>query len=390
LEAEQLESREFETRPVVTASVGHFVHDIFTSFLAPLLPLLIAKHDLSVILAGALVVFLRLPSALSPWLGAISDRVNLRQLAILAPTVTAVTMSLLGAAPVYSLACVLLMAAGCSSAVFHVYGPVMIARASGDRLGRGMSFWMTAGELARTAGPLVAVWVVSLWSLETIYPVAAAGAAASIFLWITLDKPSNPSPRRPTASKVRLREVWGRLRTLMLPLAGIMVARAFLAATLMAFLPTYMVDRGASLWLGGASLAAFELSGAGGTFLGGSASDRVGRKTILFVSLPVSAALVAALVLLPSWGAIPVVLLLGVIVFSISPVVMAVVQENCGDLRGSANGLYMGINFVTAGAVTLLVGGMADLIGFRWAFLASAVIGLGGIPFVFRLPARKA
>jgi FSR family fosmidomycin resistance protein-like MFS transporter len=372
--------KEFRTTPALVVSSGHFIHDIFTAFLPPLLPLLIAKHGLSAILAGALVVFLRFPSAFSPLLGLVSDRVDFRPLAICAPSVTAVLMTLLGVAPVYGVVCLLLLMAGLSTAVFHVYGPVMIARAAGDKLGRGMSFWMTAGELARTVGPLVAVWAVSLWTIEGIYPVASLGLAASVFLWLTLER----GQRKPVKiGAVRFRHVWQKMRGVMLPLSFIIFSRACVAATLVAFLPTYMVHRGASLFLGGASLSVLELAGAGGTFLGGSVSDRVGRKSVFLVGMPASAALLLALVYAPRWASFPLILLLGAMVFSVSPVIMAVVHDTCGKYRGAANGLYMGINFLISGGVTLAVGGLADWVGFNHAFVIAALLGLAGIPFVF-------
>jgi len=49
-------------------------HDIFTSFLAPLLPLIIQKLGLSLTLAGSLAAFQQLPSLINPFLGLLADR----------------------------------------------------------------------------------------------------------------------------------------------------------------------------------------------------------------------------------------------------------------------------------------------------------------------------
>src|SRR5512143_645051 len=91
----------FQTGRVLTVAGGHLIHDIFTSFLAPLLPLIINKLGLSLTLAGSLASFQQLPGLINPLLGMIADRGSLRWLAILAPTVTAVSMSLIGLAPSY-------------------------------------------------------------------------------------------------------------------------------------------------------------------------------------------------------------------------------------------------------------------------------------------------
>jgi len=64
----------FETGKVATLAAVHFIHDTFTSFIAPLLPLLIEKLGLSLTLAGSLSVFSGLPSLFNPFLGVLADR----------------------------------------------------------------------------------------------------------------------------------------------------------------------------------------------------------------------------------------------------------------------------------------------------------------------------
>ena len=54
----------FQTGEVLTIVGGHFVHDTFSAFLSPLLPLIIERLSLSLTLAGSLQAFLQLPSLL--------------------------------------------------------------------------------------------------------------------------------------------------------------------------------------------------------------------------------------------------------------------------------------------------------------------------------------
>jgi len=374
---------DFHPDKLLIISSGHFIHDVFSSFLAVFLPLLINKFELSMFLAGSLTVFIRLPSIFNPLIGILSDRMDLRYLAILAPALTAIAMSLLGVAPSYFALCCLLFIAGISAAVFHVLGPVMIARMSGKYIGTGMSYWMTAGELARTAGPLFAVWAISFWGFDKSYPVMIIGIFASILLLIYL---KDTAPALGKVSNVNPAGAFKHLIHVMVPLTGIMISRAFMVATLIAFLPTYMVNSGQSLWFGGITLALLEFSGAAGTFLGGTLSDRIGRQTILLTAMPTSCLLMLAFLYAPDWLLFPTVLFLGFSLFSVSPVNLAIVQDHSRGHRGTANGLYMGISFLTTAAVTVFVGWLADLFGLKAAFTTSALLGLAGIPIIFFLP----
>ena len=159
---ERVDEGEFQTEQVLTISSGHFVHDVYSAFLAPLLPLLIEKMSLTLTLAGSLSAFMQLPAILTPFIGHLADKYNLRYLVIIAPALTATVMSAMGLAPNYATLALLLILAGISSALFHAPAPAMVGQISGKRVGKGMSWFMGGGELARTVGPLVAVWAVSL------------------------------------------------------------------------------------------------------------------------------------------------------------------------------------------------------------------------------------
>jgi FSR family fosmidomycin resistance protein-like MFS transporter len=368
---------------VLTIATGHFVHDVFTSFLAPWLPLLIQKLDLSLTLAGSLAVFLRIPAVFNPVIGTIADRFDMRYMLIAAPGVTAVCMSLIGLAPSYGVVCVLLCVAGLSAAVFHVPGPVMIAEVAATQIGKGMGFFMAAGELARSVGPLVAVAAVSLWGFQGSYPVMIVGIAASGLLYFRLRDATMHRETRHRATVVR---TWQAMQQLWIPLIGLVVARALMIASLGVFLPTFMVGQGRSLWFGGTALAAVELAGVIGTLVSGTLSDRLGRRLVILGAMIASPVLMLVFLAAPTSIGLPLLLLLGFSVFASAPIMLAIVQDHAYGMRATANGIYMGINFLAVSCATVLVGWLGDLLGLQAAFAWSAVLALLGLPCICFLP----
>jgi len=379
-------SATFQTKNVLMLSCGHFIQDAFAFFLAPFLPLIISKFGLSMVLAGFLTVALRLPALLGPVFGYISDFVDVRIMVIVTPAATAVAMSLLGVAPNYAIVCLLLGLAGISSTLFHTIGPVMVAHVSGNDLGRGMSYWMTGAELARTIAPLIAVSVVSILGFEGSYPVMLIGIFASLLLYINLKDLQLPSSRKNARS---MGKIWHMLRRIMVPLITLLFCRAFLITSFTAFLPTYMISLGKTLWLGGVMLALFELAGIAGALFGGTISDRIGRRIILKVTIPLSSILMLTFIYFSGWVKFPMVMLLGVTASSIMPVNMAILYDFCGKNRGVANGFFMTVNFASTAIVTLFVGWLADLTGFRMAFTVNAILGFLCVAAVFLLPAIR-
>ncbi|MCK4564459.1 MAG: MFS transporter, partial [Verrucomicrobia bacterium] len=63
---------EFKTANVVSLSATHLLHDTFSSFFAPLLPLLSEKLGFTYAMAGVLATVQKLPSLLNPLIGLIA------------------------------------------------------------------------------------------------------------------------------------------------------------------------------------------------------------------------------------------------------------------------------------------------------------------------------
>jgi FSR family fosmidomycin resistance protein-like MFS transporter len=385
--AQPAEAEQFQTSQVVTIAAGHALHDTYTAFLSPLLPIFIENLSLSKTEAGLLTVFNQGPSLLQPFIGHLADRVSLRTLVVLTPAVTATVMSLLGLAPSYAVLALLLTVVGLSSATLHAVAPVIAGRLSGKSLGRGMGFWMLGGELGRTLGPLAIVTAIEFLGLEGTSWLMIGGWLTSALLFFRLRDVEGRSPH--AGQGLPWRQALGVMGPLLVPLVGIIFVRSFMSAALTTYLPVFLTEEGADLWFAGVSLSVLEVAGVVGALVGGSLSDRLGRRTILLISMAVTPFLMLAFVAVDGWAQFPLLLAMGLTALSITPVIMALVQESFPENRSLANGVYMALSFGIRSGVVVVVGAMADLWGMRPAFIASAIIPLLGLPFLLLLPPRS-
>jgi FSR family fosmidomycin resistance protein-like MFS transporter len=377
----------FQIGIVVTISGAHFLHDVFTAFLPPLLPLIIEKLDLSLLLAGSLVVVSQIVALLNPLLGSLVDRYRLHKaLVILAPGVTGTLMCLVGVAPSYAALVVLLFTTGCSMAGLHVSGPVLVGQYSGRRMGQGLSFFMVGGELARTVGPLLAVQLVATLGLEGMWRIAPVAVASSFVIWWRL---GGVQQSLPSARPSGLFKVWRRMRTVILGVMGILLARAFLVAGLTTFLPTYLYGEGNSLWLATIALSVLEFFGAAGAFVSGPVSDRWGRRRVLLAALILAPLFMFAFLSIDGPLRLLMLVGLGLATFSTTPVLMAVMIENAGADQAAANGTFMMISFALRALIVLAVGFLGDVLGLHQAYLICAALALLGLPFLLMLPPSK-
>jgi FSR family fosmidomycin resistance protein-like MFS transporter len=243
---------------------------------------------------------------------------------------------------------------------------------------------MAAGELARTVGPLLAVWAVGVWTFDGFYRIVILGWATSLFLFWRL----RSIPAR-MGTPPSIQAILPTLRSLFIPLILINLFRNFMLESLTTYLPTYMDSQGASLAMAGGALSLLELAGVVGAFTSGTISDRIGRKRILMISILSSALLMFVFLNTTGWLLIPVLLVLGFAAFSTVPVMLAMVQDHLPENRALGNSLLMFISFLARPLAILGIGLIGDQVGLRTAFTIGAFLSLLAIPAIIALPKDK-
>jgi MFS transporter, FSR family, fosmidomycin resistance protein len=367
-------------------SFGHMCHDIYTSFLSPILPILIKKLELSYTSAGFISVMLRLPSLFNPFIGAYAERFNLKYIVIISPTLTAVAMCLMGSTSSYYIILFLALIVGISSSLFHVPTPVLLKDLAGKRVGAAMSSFQIGGELSRTIGPIVVLAAVSLWTIEGIYRLIPIGFFMSFIFYFVLRNHSLKKVEITHGIRGSIKETFMTGRKLYIAITGILLTKSMTATILAAYLPVYMTSKGESLWMAGVSLSLVQGSAIIGVFTTGTLSDKFGCRKILGI-LIVLAPLSMLLFIYSGGGMLMFVslILVGFTAFSSSPVVLALIQKTEFQYKSIANGLFMTINFMLSSIMIMFAGKISDIISIEVMFQYFAIASFIGIPFVFLL-----
>lgn len=368
----------FQKGKVLSISAVHFVHDCYTSFLAPALPLIIEKLGISYGMTGLLAVIQRIPSLLNPLIGIIAERPVMRYMVIFSPALTAVFMSLIGIAPGYVFLAILLFFSGISSTLWHIPTPVMVKQLSGTRTGKGMSYYMVGGELARTAGPLIILGVISWWGLEGTWKMMPFGFVASAILFFNF-RNANFTPHS-SSRKHQEGSYWViflRFGAAFALTGGYTFFQAGMKASLTYYLPTFLTSMGNSLHYSELALTTIQLAGAAGALFAGTLSDKLGRNRILLIVSLATPLLTLLFLKLDGFWIFPVLLPLGFFLFAPTSVMLATVQDLDTEKKAFVNSIYMTLNFFVSVMVYPIVGAIIDRVGFLPTFRAVALLGFG-------------
>lgn len=378
----------FQLPEVMTIAAAHGANDTYFSFLPTILPLLIKNLALNTTQAGLLTVFGQIPNLLQPVIGHLADRRDLKMLIILAPTISGILITLVGVAPSFGAASLLLLLAGFSSAGFHAIAPAMVSVKAGKKVGRGMGFFMVGGELGFGIGPLLVVAVIGYLTLKGLPWLMILGMLASVILYFRLKNASTVRHAQAEAS-LPVRQALSEMSGMMLPMMGITLITGFLTANIVNFLPTFLSSEGIAFSLAGASLSVVELSGTVGVLSMGLFSDRLGQRNIVFWGTLISVAFSLGFLLLQGWSQIVMLIGVGMSAFIANPAFLSMIQTRFTRNRSLANGIYMSSSFILRSIAVVLVGSLADRFGMRLVFIGSALAALLALPLVFMLPKGK-
>jgi FSR family fosmidomycin resistance protein-like MFS transporter len=377
----------FHTVEVVTLAAAHGAHDTYFSFLPTILPLLIQNLSLNTTQAGLLSAASQIPNLLQPLIGHLADRKDLKLLVILAPTLSGILITLVGVAPNFGAAALLLLLAGFSTAGFHSIAPAMAGARAGHKVGRGMGFFMVGGELGFGIGPLIVVATIGFLTLEGLPWLMTLGMLASVILYFRL-KDTSTVRQSQIEPSLPVRQALGQMSHLILPIIAITFITGFLNANFVNYLPTFMSSEGATFALAGVSLSIVELGGSAGVLLMGLFSDRLGHRNVALIGILASIAFSLGFLFVHGWLQIIMLIGTGLCAFVANPAFLAILQTRFASNRSLTNGIYMSSSFIARSIVVVIVGVLADNFGMRPVFIGGSLFGLLSIPFIFMLPKK--
>jgi len=377
----------FQIGKVTLVSVAHFFHDIYTAFLAPLLPFLQASMGFSLTFAGFLSVVQRIPTLFNPLVGMLAERTKARYFVIFAPAVTALAMSLLTVAPHKAFLVLLVLVSGISSSFFHVPSPVMIRKVSGKRIGMGMSFYMVGGELARTIGPIAVLGAVELWGLQGVTYFIPTGILASLLLFFRLRNVAISDDMNKSTSLEYLK-TFKQFLPLISTIASILFFRAAMKSALTFYLPVFLVNQGESTWFAGISLSVLQGAGVAGTFFSGSLSDKIGRRSMMIIATVGAPVLFFFFLNTTGFLQMVVLVLTGLFLFATGPLFLAIVNEYKTEHHNFVNAVFMTTTFLIGALMVMLVGFAGDWLGLELTYQIVGFMALLSVPFAFKIPAH--
>lgn len=362
-------------KEVWQASTAHFSTDFYNGFLAPLLPMLVAKMDIPLVMAGSLVAILSIfNSLLQPVTGLLADKLHKNYFVVFGSLLTALFMSLIGVVNHYYMLAILLAFSGIGTSLFHPQGAALVGRIPYSRPGFSMSIFNVGGSFGFAVGPLIIVPLVMKWGLHaTVYSFFLA-VIMLFFTFPVMNKWPNVAHREKPELLKSLKG-YGSIVSL---LFFMVVIRATLTIMFQSFTPMYLTSMGNSLLLGATAITVFQISGTVGLLVGGYFMDRLNPVTLLKISFLLTFPFILIFIFLPSAWGLPFYGIAAFFLFSSTPVNILMGQRLLPKNASFISGIMMGFGWGLGGILATPFGALADHTSLFTALLIVSFLAIPG------------
>jgi MFS transporter, FSR family, fosmidomycin resistance protein len=351
-------------------SFGHLFTDLNQGALPALLPYFKDTLNLSYTMSGVILLSTHLASSvIQPVFGYLSDKRPLGWLLPLAPFMACLGLSATGLTSNYPLLLLCAILSGIGMASFHPEGFKTASFFTGDRKATGMSFFTVGGNLGFSAGPILAITLVTHFGLKGTLGMILPGMIIAIVLLVNrsmLTAPVESAHRE--ATKEKKPPLTRDQKVSFLILLIISTTRSWTQMGLVTYIPFYYINhlKGNPLYAG-KLISTFLLAGVLGALVGAPFADRWGHKKFLLMTLIVPLPLL--FLFFRSSGIISFFLLGAAGMVLIAPFALSAVMAQTLIPRhlGMVSGMMIGFTMSAGGMGVTVLGVIAD----HWGMLTA-------------------
>ncbi len=368
----------------------HGINDMMQAVLLSVYPMLAQSYALSFAQVGMItLVFQVTASILQPVIGSITDKYPLPYALPLAPAFTLAGLLMLANASSYP---AILLAAGMigiGSSIFHPDASRVARLSSGGRFGLAQSTFQVGGNSGSAIGPLVTAAIIlprGQWAIVWIGPFAFAALLLLSYVgrWYGLWLKDH---QRRTTAKAKAHALGSTKVALALVVLLILMFSKFIYLTsLQSFYSFYLINH-FGITQHETQIYLFILLGsmAVGTFLGGPISDKIGTKSVIWMSILGALPFTLALPYTNLFWTVALTVPIGLIISSAFSAMVVYAQELVPGRVGMISGLFFGLAFGLAGIGAAALGALADATSIDFVFKVCALLPALGF-FALLLP----
>ncbi len=366
---------------LIWLSGGHFVNDIYTGFLNPIMPFIAAKIGISMAVATIVLSMSHIVSSLlQPIFGFFADNMLKRSFIFWGLLLTSCFIPFAPASKTLSHMVAFIILGSLGSSLFHPQALGLANKFSGAEAVKYMGIFLGMGTLGYSVGPLLSAYIAQFFGLEKMPALAVIGLFWAFVMFKFVPKMSGDSASKPDYNiKEAFVAILSNRKLNILNIISML--KSLISTSCFILLPFLWKDMGYSPFFIGSMLFIFISLGGIGSMVSNRFEKIIGTKNVFYLSmistLPLMLLFVLTYKTYPYFSFL-VYFMMGFITMLAVPVTMNMAQSIVPEYKSIIGGFINGFAWGIVAIIMSLNGFVAQAFG-----ITNVLLGVAFIPAVF-------
>lgn len=365
---------------------GHFVNDIYTGFLNPIMPFIAAKIGISMAVATVVLSMSHIfSSLLQPIFGFFADNMLKRAFIFWGLLFTSCFIPFAPASQTLPVMIVFIILGSLGSSLFHPQALGLANKYAGADRVKYMGIFLGMGTLGYSVGPLLSAYVAQFWGLDKMPVLSLIGLFWVGLMFKFVPKMSNLRLVKPHYElKPAFKAILSNRKLNILNVISML--KSLISTSCFILLPFLWKDMGYSPFFIGTALFVFIFVGGIGSILSNKFEKLVGTRNVFYFSMISTLPLMFLFVL--TYKAFPafsfaVYFVMGFVTMLAVPVTMNMAQSIIPEYKSIIGGFINGFSWGIVALIMSLNGYVAQKFG-----ITNVLLGVSVIPAMFSVFVR--
>lgn len=352
-----------ERKPQIWFCGGHFINDIYTGFLNPIMPFLAEQVKISMPVATIILSCSHIfSSLLQPFFGFFADNMKKRTLIFWGLIFASVFISFAPASQNLFWMILFIMCGSLGSSLFHPQSLGLISKFSKSDVVRNMGIFIACGTLGYSMGPLFSSFIAQYFGLNKMPYLSLIGVCWAVLMFKMVPKFSHISTQKPQIDFSKsLKDILSNRKLNILNIIAMLKSLMMTSCTIL--LPFLWKAQGYSKFQIGVALFSFIFLGGIASLLSPKFENKIGTANVFYFSMITTFPLMILFML--TYKTMPILsfvifALMGFVTMFASPITMNLAQNVLPQYKSIIGGFINGFSWGVVAIIMSIVGFIAQ------------------------------
>lgn len=357
---------------------GHFINDIYTGVLNPIMPFIAAKIGISMAVATIILTISHIfSSLLQPLFGFLADNNVKRSFIFWGLILSSIFIPLAALAHNPFILILFIIIGSIGSSLFHPQALGFASKfAKYSDAGKAMAVFVAMGTLGYSCGPIVSSAITQFLGMPKMPLMTVVGCAWALLMFCFVPKLSNIEQIKDKIDfKTAFKRILSNRKLNILNLIAMM--KTMISSACFILLPFLWKNMGYRPFYIGMALFAFIFAGGIGSLVSSNIEKKIGSANVFYISMISTLPLMILFVLScrphPTLSLI-IFIIMGFVTMMATPVTMLMAQNVLPEYRSIISGFINGFSWGVVAIAMSMLGFVAENFGITNVLLFVAVI----------------